>query len=171
MKKALLIVAVIIFIMTGIKEKEKNMIVIPDESIRLRVISNSNSEFDINEKLKLKSYLEDILYDLVKDCRTKEEVKSVILDNLDNINLRVYEFLGNNNYKIDFGQNFFPAKVYKGVVYNEGIYDSLVVTLGNGNGSNWWCVLFPPLCLLEENTNTTDVEYKFFVSSIINSLN
>ena len=152
-----------------IKEKNQEDVIIPDNSIRLRVISNSNDELDLRMKQELKSYLEDILFSLVKGIKTKEEVNEIIINNLDDINEKVYKFLGNNNYKIDYGQNFFPSKVYKGVVYQEGMYDSLVVTIGNGKGSNWWCVLFPPLCLLEENTTTTDVEYKLFVSRIINS--
>ncbi len=97
------------------------------------------------------------------------EVKEVIINNFDYINSSISIFLNSNDYKVDFGPNYFPKKVYKGVVYDEGIYDSLVITLGNGKGNNWWCVLFPPLCLLEENTTTTDVEYKLFVSRIIES--
>ena len=47
------------------------------------------------------------------------------------------------------------------------MYESLVITLGKGEGDNWWGVLFPPLCLLEENENTKDVEYHFLVKDII----
>ena len=170
MKKILLISVVIITLLVGFKEKEQESVIIPSDSIRLRVISNSNSELDIKEKMELKAYLEDILFDLTKDATTKDEVSKIIIDNLDSINEDIYKFLNSNNYKLDYGQNYFPSKVYKGVVYKEGMYDSLVVTLGNGKGQNWWCVLFPPLCLLEENTTTTDVEYKLFVSRIIDAL-
>ena len=48
------------------------------------------------------------------------------------------------------------------------MYESLVITLGSGNGDNFWCVLFPPLCLLEENDTTSDVEYSFFVKELLN---
>ena len=56
---------------------------------------------------------------------------------------------------------------YKGITYDEGEYQSLVVTLGNGLGNNWWCVLFPPLCLLE-GEESTDVEYRSYVMDIVN---
>ena len=170
MKKILLIIVLAVIFLVGFKEKGKDEVIIPSDSIRLRVISNSNSELDIKEKMELKAYLEDILFDLTKDATTKDEVSKIIIDNLDSINEDIYKFLNSNNYKLDYGQNYFPSKVYKGVVYKEGMYDSLVVTLGNGKGQNWWCVLFPPLCLLEENTTTTDVEYKLFVSRIIDAL-
>lgn len=156
--------------MVSFKEKDKEVVMIPNDSIRLRVISNSTDELDLKRKKELKSYLESLLYDLVKGVNSKKEVNDIILNNLDNINDKIYTFLGNNDYKLDYGQNYFPSKVYKGVVYEEGMYDSIVVTLGNGKGSNWWCVLFPPLCLLEENDTTTDVEYKLFVSRIIESI-
>ena len=64
--------------------------------------------------------------------------------------------------------NYFPQKEFKGVTYEEGYYESLVVTLGSGSGDNWWCVLFPPLCLLEaEESEKDDVEYQFFVKELI----
>ena len=54
------------------------------------------------------------------------------------------------------------------VLIEEGYYESLVITLGKGNGENWWCVLFPPLCLMEgEDNNTDEVEYKSFVKEMI----
>ena len=65
--------------------------------------------------------------------------------------------------------NYFPKKVYKGVTYEAGNYESLVITLGDGLGKNWWWVMFPPLCLLEaeETEETTEVEYKFFIKELI----
>ena len=62
--------------------------------------------------------------------------------------------------------NYFPSKEYKGIKYAAGEYQSLVVTLGNGLGDNWWCVLFPPLCLLEAE-DSSDVEYHSFVADMI----
>ena len=61
-----------------------------------------------------------------------------------------------------------PEKHYKGVTYKEGNYESLVVKLGEGKGENFWCVLFPPLCLLEaEESDKDEVEYKSFIKEII----
>ena len=65
--------------------------------------------------------------------------------------------------------NYFPEKKYKGTVYKEGEYESLVVTLGDGLGANFWCVLFPPLCLLdaEDEEQLSNVEYKSFIKELI----
>ena len=73
------------------------------------------------------------------------------------------------SYTIDYGMHEFPQKNYKGITYEAGEYESLLVTLGEGKGDNWWCILFPPICLLEaeETGNDNSVEYKFFIKDII----
>ena len=61
-------------------------------------------------------------------------------------------------------------KEYKEVIYNEGNYESLVITLGNGYGDNWWCVLFPPLCLIDaKEKDLSNVEYKLYINEILNN--
>ena len=59
--------------------------------------------------------------------------------------------------------------IYKGIKYNEGTYESLVIKLGSGEGKNWWCVLFPPLCLLDEQNNLENAEYELYAKKIINN--
>ena len=69
-------------------------------------------------------------------------------------------------FDISLGKNYFPSKeVYK-VVYPEGYYESLVVSLGEAKGDNWWCVLFPPLCLVEAE-ESSKVEYKLYIKEIL----
>ena len=167
MKNLLLIMGIVIlFAFTSDKEEQ---VIIPEDSIRFRVISNSDDNLDLREKNILKSFMEKIVYELIKDAKDKSTVDNIIKENFEYLNEKVQEYLKTDKYSLDYGINYFPKKVYKGVVYDEGYYNSLVITLGNGKGSNWWCVLFPPLCLLEENNSTKDVEYQFFVSRIINN--
>lgn len=159
----LIIIAVIISLL--VKNKNDN-IVIPKESIRIRIISNSNSNIDIKEKLKVKKNVEQELFSLLKDANNVNDARNIINDNLERLNI-VIQDTTNEDYDIKFGSNYFPKKVYKGIVYDDGNYESIVITLGKGSGENWWCVLFPPLCLLDENESTKDVEYKFFVKELI----
>ena len=161
----LVIIAGIILIL--INNKKEN-IIIPKESIRIRIISNSNNEFDINEKIQVKKNVEKELYSLLKNVKSIKEAKDIINNSLEKLNI-IIDKTTNLEHNINFGYNYFPKKIYKGVVYEEGNYDSLVITLGEGQGNNWWCVLFPPLCLLEDNNNTKDVEYKFFVKELIDN--
>lgn len=144
---------------------------IPDDAIRIRVIPNSNEEYDQNIKLKVKNELQDSMYDLLKEAKTSKEAEEIIENNLNKIDKNINNLLIKENYdkgyKINFGYNYFPEKEYKGITYEEGYYESLLVTLGKGEGDNWWCVLFPPLCLIEEDTKEED--YKSLVKQIIDN--
>lgn len=168
MNKSLIIVVILLTIVTLFNSGNK--LLIPNEAIRLRVIPNSNSEEDVNIKLKVKERVEKSLYSILKEANTVNEARSIIKNNLSNIDYQVKEVLNQNNYnlgyKVNYGQNFFPEKVFKETKYNEGYYESLVVTIGAGEGDNWWCVLFPPLCLLEAE-ESDEAEYKFFVQELI----
>ena len=151
----------------------KDSIVIPKEAIRVRVIANSNSDYDQNIKNEVKNDVEDKMYNLLKDTRDINTARNIINNNLYNIDNSVEKTLKNNDYKlgynINFGYNYFPSKEYKGIKYEEGMYESLVVTLGSGKGDNWWCVMFPPFCLIEAHeSNTTDIEYRWYIKDLIN---
>ncbi len=112
------------------------------------------------------------MYNLLKDTKGIQNARNKIENNLDKLNKDVSKVLKEENYpynyKVNFGYNYFPEKEYKGVTYKEGEYESVLVTLGKGEGNNWWCVLFPPLCVLEaEETDKKEVEYKSFISELI----
>lgn len=145
-------------------------LVIPEEALRIRVIANSNTEYDQNIKNIVKDNIQFKLYELLKDTKGIVEARNVINNNLPNIDNEIEEMLKkldyDLNYDINFGFNYFPAKEYKGTIYEEGYYESLVITLGEGKGDNWWCVLFPPFCLLEAE-ESTEVEYTSFIKELI----
>lgn len=145
-------------------------LVIPENAIRMRVIPNSNSDYDQQIKAKVKEVLQTTTYDLLKDTKGSEEAEKIIKANLSLIDNRINDLLVKENYnldyKINFGLNYFPDKEFKGVTYTEGYYNSLLVTLGAGEGDNWWCVLFPPMCLIEAE-ESEEVEYKFFIQELL----
>lgn len=171
MKKLYIIIIVLLIILVFNNKAKAN--IIPADALRFRVIANSNSEYDQTIKLKVKDKIQIDLYNLLKNTKGIEEARNIINNNLTNISDNVRKVLEEENYNYDFsinfGQNYFPQKKYKGITYDEGYYESLVITLGEGKGDNWWCVLFPPLCLLEaeEIEETNEVEYKFFIKELI----
>ena len=151
----------------------KDKIIIPKEAIRIRVIANSNEEYDQNIKNEVKDIVEDEMYYLLKDTLDINKARNLINNDLTNLNTKVDNFLKSKDYKlgydINFGYNYFPEKEYKGIKYEEGMYESVVVTLGSGKGDNWWCVMFPPFCLIEAHDNgTTDIEYRWLIKDLIN---
>ena len=168
MKKLILVIFLIICCYVGIGHVSS--LVIPEDALRIRVIANSNSEYDQNIKTLVKDNIQYKMYDLLKDTKGVDEARIIINDNLDYINQEVKNTLTSLNYnlgyEINYGLNYFPSKKYKGITYNEGYYESLVITLGEGKGDNWWCVLFPPLCLIEAE-ESDDVEYTSFVKELL----
>ena len=170
MKKTIILILLIGIFYVFISDALAKNLMIPEDAIRIRIIPNSNSAFDQDVKGKVKDKLEITMYDLLKDAESSEEAKEIIKNNLELVDNDVKNILSKENYnkgyKIDFGMNYFPSKEYKGVKYEEGYYESLVITLGKGEGDNWWCVLFPPLCLIEGEEDT-EVEYKSIVMEIL----
>lgn len=165
MKK--IIVCLFIVTVLVLVNKEETKILIPEDAVRFRIIANSNSIEDQKEKIEIRNELEPIIGDILTNSTTKEETKTEINNNLYKINHVIDKF--NTTYDVNYGLNFFPEKNYKGVTYKEGNYESLVITLGDGLGDNWWCVLFPPLCLLEANeTNYDDITYTSYIQELIN---
>ena len=73
------------------------------------------------------------------------------------------------SFQIDYGYHYFPEKEYKGVTYEEGEYESLLVTLGKGEGDNWWCLVYPAFCFTKSE-NSTNYVYISKIWEIINSV-
>ncbi len=161
--KKIIPILFLFFLIYGLTNKDE--ILIPDYAIRFRVIANSNTLEDQAIKYQVKDKIESELNSLMKNVKTKDEANKVIEENMKWIRSQVDHFTEKNN--VSFGKNYFPEKEYKGVVYPSGEYDSLVITLGKGQGENWWCVMFPPLCLLEAKDDVENVEYKVFIQEVL----
>lgn len=170
MKKIIILLTTIFVFYVLVSDALASALTIPDDALRVRIVPNSNSNYDQQIKLKVKNNLEPKLYNLLKDANNSNEAKDIIENNIliikNNVKTTLEQEKYNKNFAVNYGYNYFPEKEYKGVKYKEGYYESLLVTLGEGKGDNWWCVLFPPLCLIEaeENTNT---EYKSIVKELI----
>ena len=158
-------IMIIICVVIGLFVYQKNdEIIIPSDAIRVRIIANSNSILDLSKKEELKNKIKNDLYHIVKYAKSSNEANDNIKSNINSINQIVSKYT--SDFKINYGLNYFPEKEFKGVKYKEGYYESVVVTLGEGLGDNWWCVLFPPLCMIEAE-ESTDVEYTTMVKTII----
>lgn len=163
--KKLIIVLFLITICSLIINNEKQ-VVIPNTAIRFRIIANSDSSADQDLKMQVKEELEPTIIKKLSTSSTIEEARTNIKSYIPEVETTLQKYT--NDYDINYGENYFPEKEYKGISYPEGEYESLVITLGNGLGENWWCVLFPPLCLLEaEESEITDTEYKFYVKELL----
>ncbi len=172
MKKfIILLFALLMILMTFYKSNRNETVKIPDSAIRFRILANSNSPRDQKIKQDIKDKMQEELYNLLKSTENINEARTLIKNNIDsfdnilNNEMKDIEY----SYTIDYGMHEFPEKTYKGITYDAGYYESLLVTLGEGKGDNWWCVLFPPLCILEaeDEDEANDVQYKSFIKELI----
>lgn len=165
MKKIIYII-LIIFILSTAFFSNNNKITIPEDSIRFRIIANGNELKDQYLKQNIRKDLENNLFKLIENSKSIEETRKIIIDNQYLIEETLDKY--NTPYNINYGYNYFPEKEFEGTTYSEGDYESLVITLGEAEGDNWWCVMYPPLCLLESEQE--DVEYEFFLSKVFKNL-
>jgi stage II sporulation protein R len=130
--------------------------VIPQEAIRLRILANSDLEKDQNVKRLVRDEVNKEITEWVGSLTSQEEAKNIIkagLPELQKIAEDVVAAEGlNQNVEIDFGKVQFPTKLYGQYLYPAGEYEAVLITLGKGEGANWWCVLYPPLCFLDFST-------------------
>ncbi len=121
-----------------------------DKVIRLHVIANSDSEYDQALKLKVRDGILSTVEEVTRGCKSKDEAEKVLAENSDAIKDAAYEVLAENGsdltVNIDIGQEKYPTREYGSVKLPAGKYCSVRVMLGEAEGKNWWCVLFPPLC-------------------------
>ena len=169
MKRFFIIFILFLVLVIYIDKYDSNYYVIPDESIRIRIIANSDSFDDQYIKIKVKQLIEPVIEEDLSNSSSLKESRFIIKNNLDKYDSMISSYLVDNSYNdkfsINYGSNYFPEKEYKGVKYESGNYESLVIKLGSGMGDNWWCVMFPPICSLEVEENS-DIEYKVFVKEL-----
>lgn len=144
--------------------------------IRLHVVANSNSQEDQALKTDVKNAVIEYMGARLKGSNNINESKNVIDANIEDVRKLVCETIKANekNYQveIDTGVYPFPTKTYGDISLPAGNYQALNIKIGKGEGSNWWCVLFPPLCFVdvthgtvpdsvkeELRNNLTDEEY------------
>ena len=139
------------------------------------IMTNKESEYVIIPKdLYMKELVKEEITSVINEIETSKnitETREKIMSSYPKIKYKISELFKENNYnetfEINYGTNYFPEKIYKGVKYPEGNYESMVIKIGGASGDNYWCVLFPPLCMMEAK-ETDKVEYKFFIEEIIN---
>ena len=164
--KKIIIALFLVTVLFCLSTETSGEVLIPNNAIRFRIIANSNSLEDQETKMQIREEIEPVFAEILDQSNSKKETKELINQNMAKFESIIESF--NVEYSINYGNNYFPEKEYKGVMYPEGNYESLVITLGSGLGENWWCVLFPPLCLLEaEEEENNSANYTFYIKEVI----
>jgi stage II sporulation protein R len=126
---------------------------IPQEAIRLRILANSDSPSDQWIKRQVRDAVIAEMQTWVSNPNSIEEARGQIRAHLPEIRDLIAQVLTHHGYHYTYAAELgtvpFPTKMYGDKVYPAGNYEALRITLGEGKGQNWWCVLFPPLCFVD----------------------
>jgi len=116
---------------------------------RLRVVANSNSKIDQDLKIKVRNSILNYLSKF--NLSNKEETILHLKNHQTDIETIISNIIKENGFDYTFqfeiSNSFYPAKKYNSITLPSGNYDGLQIKLGNAKGENWWCILFPPMCL------------------------
>ena len=133
---------------------------IKDKLIRFHVIANSDTEEDQNLKLKVRDKVVEALSEKWNGITSLDEAENVLKQNINYVNEIAKEVIEENNYTYEVNTMLsyenFPDKVYGDYVFPQGNYEAFRVIIGEGKGQNWWCVMFPSLCFVDESKNEVD---------------
>lgn len=140
---------------------------------RLHVIANSDTAQDQQIKLAVRDAVLYVTQDGILECQNEKEAEEYIKDQigiiLETANKTLEESGADYGAKAYVGTYHFPDKTYQDVTYPEGDYRALRIVLGDGAGQNWWCVMFPPLCLSEigcDASEDEDTEYASYFAEL-----
>ncbi|MGN0509096.1 MAG: stage II sporulation protein R [Ruminococcus sp.] len=164
---------------------------ISDEVFRLHILANSDEDYDQELKLKVRDKVLLYTESLFEKAHSKEEAESLISENLQAICNTAQKEVKDNGYDYpvtaQITKMYFTTRTYESYTLPSGMYDALRITIGSGNGHNWWCVMYPSICISSEesqdeaaketfNDNQYDIvknekyEYKFKIVEIFEKI-
>lgn len=140
----------------------------PHKLFRLHILANSDSEEDQQLKYALRDYLLTDMEEIFADCNSAAEAKEAARKNLALITEKSQQFVYDKgcDYTITASVEnvYFTTRQYGGFTAPAGNYDALRILIGKGEGHNWWCVMFPPLCLgAVEDYETANSDEELFL--------
>ena len=144
---------------------------ISDSVFRLHVLANSNSEEDQALKYKVRDNLLNYMNNICSDCKTKEEAINIVTEYKEKFRDIAIKTIRDEGYSydvnIEIGNFEFPTKQYGDISLPAGYYDALRVKIGDAEGQNWWCVMFPSLCFIDISSGVVPEESKEDLQNVL----
>lgn len=139
---------------------------------RLHVIANSDTAEDQELKYKVRDKVLEYMNKISSDCSSKEDVISIAYKYQDEFKKIAEEVIKENGFNytvnIKIGNFAFPTKTYGDISFPAGNYDALRIEIGEAEGQNWWCVMFPPLCFVDVTSGVVPDESKEVIKENLN---
>ena len=131
-----------------------------DSVVRLHVLANSDTEEDQALKLKVRDEVLRVTGPMLEGCESREQAERILEENADKIASAAQAVVREQGYDypvtVLLGKEEYPTRNYENCCFPSGTYVSLRVCIGEAEGQNWWCVLFPPLCLSAASADDDD---------------
>lgn len=135
--------------------------------LRLHIRANSNLDVDQNIKYEVKQVVVDFLTPHLCKVKNKQEAVNVVNEYSSLLKSKCLTTLQNSGFdysvNIKIANEYFPTRTYANTTLESGYYDAVIIELGEAKGDNWWCVMYPPLCFVNNFENTTQIKYKSIV--------
>ena len=133
--------------------------------IRFHVVANSDSEADQALKLRVRDAVLDFCAPIFGECQSRAEAVDAVLSLRDEIKSVAAEALlaagCEDDVRVELGEETYPEKRYESLCFPSGAYLSLRILIGEAEGQNWWCVLFPPICTSVATASKEEAEEIF----------
>jgi|SRR5690625_302604 len=134
--------------------------VIPDDAIRLRILANSDKSEDQQIKHTIRDRVNAEITEWVEEMTNIDDARELIEQRINRVQTIAENVIQEEGLSEDVHVTYdkevtFPRKLYGSYLYPEGEYEAILITIGEGKGENWWCVLFPPLCFLDFSSGTS----------------
>ena len=115
--------------------------------VRLHVIADSDAAEEQEIKLEVRDAVLAYLTPALENAENQQQARQIITENLEGIARAADSAAQGRQVSVTLSRESYPTREYEGFTLPAGRYESLRVILGEGEGKNWWCVVFPPLCL------------------------
>ena len=171
MKKVILIVCLLIAVIALGYRIKITETALADGIIRLHVVANSDDDKDQQLKLKVRDKILEKTKQKYGNYGSAEDVRINLNTDIEYIKQIAKDVILQNGYNYDvnvvLGKSYFPRKSYGNITLPEGEYNALKVQIGKAEGKNWWCVLFPPLCFVDEACVKVDSKSDIYMQNAL----
>ena len=121
------------------------------DTLRVHILANSDEEIDQDLKIKIRNRILEKYSSVLVGVEDMETARAIISERTENIREDVDSWILEEGFSytstVELGCEWYDTREYESFTLPAGYYTSLRVILGEGEGKNWWCVMFPPLCL------------------------
>lgn len=124
--------------------------------VRFHVIAVSDDEYEQQLKLRVRDAVLEYISPRLEGAESSGQAREILADELDNIRETAQAVSEGRGVTVTLTRENYPTKSYEGFTLPAGEYDSLRVILGEGQGHNWWCIVFPPVCLSAAQADTVE---------------